>query len=113
MHMPITYGKIAIQKVDNIIQECEEPQQRNICFECHLNITGNDLMICVNPQCNLHCHVICFSRYFICKDDAILPVEGKCPSCGIQILWGDLVRKKKGCYKNLVEDNDQESIFLD
>ena len=109
--MPITYGRVAIQRVNNVEAGNELTTEDVTCFRCH-RIIKNDLLICVNPQCNIPCHIICFSQYFTSNDNSILPVEATCPSCGIQLLWGDLVRKKKGCYKNLVENTSEEQSFL-
>lgn len=112
--MPISYGRVSIQRVTNIEEESElTTDVVKTCFKCHQSIIKNDLLICVNPLCNIPCHIICFSHYFRSNDNSILPVEATCPSCGIQILWGDLVRKKKGCYKNLVENTSEELGFLD
>lgn len=111
--MPIVYGRIAVQKLKNDVNgENEDIKSAVECFECHSSIAENDLMKCVNPDCQTSGHVICFSRYFLSDDSHILPVEGKCPSCGIELLWGDLVRKKKGCYKNLVDNSSHELDFL-
>ena len=36
----------------------------------------------------------------------VLPLDGNCPLCEVYVLWGDLIRKKKGCYKDATANND-------
>lgn len=104
VHMPIAYGRVAIKKLREAETHDAAPTDHGVCFRCGTSLCGEDLMTCVNPKCNVICHVICFSMYFTRNRDDIIPIEGECPSCDSRLLWGDLVRKKKGCYKNLVED---------
>ena len=108
--MPIAYGRVAIKKLmNNKTEESEETGEDFTCYICHNSITKSDLMHCVNPKCNTPFHVICLGKNFTPNVDVIIPVEGECPSCKIQLLWGDLVRLKKGCYKNLIEDMSLEN----
>jgi len=39
---------------------------------------------------------------------AVLPVEGTCPECGVSLLWGDVVRKRNGCYADLDQGEGKE-----
>ena len=43
-----------------------------------------------------------------------LPVDGQCPLCDRYTFWGDIIRKKKGCYEDLmaaVEGPQDEEEF--
>jgi len=51
-------------------------------------------------------HVICLSRHFLIQHEQqehgfLLPINGSCPSCSADLLWGDLIRYKRGCYQKL------------
>lgn len=106
--MPIVYGPVTSKKLpaSTQLETIYETQTNNECYRCHSIIEQEDLMICVNPKCDINCHVICFSKYFSCDSNDIVPIEGDCPSCKVHLLWGDVVRKKKGCYKDLEENDD-------
>ena len=106
LHMPIVYGSVTSKKLATGVQleNMHEAHSNELCYGCYTVIEKEDLMICVNPKCEVKCHVTCFSKYFFCDSNDIVPVEGNCPSCDVHLLWGDLVRKKKGCYRNLEND---------
>ena len=48
------------------------------------------------------------------KNTSQVPVSGKCPTCEGQELWGDLIKKKRGCYSHVqdllssLEEEDEE-----
>ena len=48
-------------------------------------------------------HMLCLARKFLGEksSDFIIPIEGACPKCKQMMLWGDLIRKKRGCYANI------------
>ncbi|XP_011163360.2 structure-specific endonuclease subunit slx1 [Solenopsis invicta] len=109
LHMPICYGKITSCKVkqkakkDNILQESHLPMEKSpmFCSLCDSNVTEEDSITCIKPKCLLIVHLICLAKEF-CKE-MILPIEGTCPACKSNVLWGDLIRKKNGCYQDLKE----------
>lgn len=112
LHMPICYGKVASRKVkqtqrakatDTPSQESNLPEEK-LCPLCGSTMTEKDSVACVKPDCILTAHLICLAKVF-CNDGMILPIEGTCPACRTNILWGDLIRKKNGCYQNLQENN--------
>lgn len=114
MHMPICYGKVASYKIKqtqrtrtNDIQ-LHKSQLEKLCLLCDSIITKEDLISCVKPKCLLTAHLICLAKSF-CKDRMILPMEGTCPACKTNVLWGDLVRKMNGCYQDLQETNTDSS----
>lgn len=111
--MPICCGKVTSCKVkqtqrtneDNILsQESQLPMKKSLifCSLCGSSMIEKDSITCVKPKCLLMVHLICLAKEF-CKDDMILPIEGICPTCKSNVLWGDLIRKKNGCYQDLEE----------
>ncbi|KYQ49145.1 Structure-specific endonuclease subunit slx1 [Trachymyrmex zeteki] len=113
LHMPICCGKVTSCKVkqtqrtneDNILsQESQLPMKKSLifCSLCGSSMIEKDSITCVKPKCLLMVHLICLAKEF-CKDDMILPIEGICPTCKSNVLWGDLIRKKNGCYQDLEE----------
>lgn len=115
LHMPICYGKVTSCKpkpaqrikTNNILsQESHLLVEKSpiYCLLCCSSVTEKDSVTCIKPNCFLNVHLICLAKVFS-KDGMILPVEGTCPTCKTSILWGDLIRKKKGCYQNLGDTN--------
>lgn len=113
--MPICYGKVTSCKpkpaqrikTNNILsQESHLLVEKSpiYCLLCCSSVTEKDSVTCIKPNCFLNVHLICLAKVFS-KDGMILPVEGTCPTCKTSILWGDLIRKKKGCYQNLGDTN--------
>nr|XP_033333813.1 structure-specific endonuclease subunit slx1 isoform X1 [Megalopta genalis] len=115
MHMPICCGKIISQKIQTKAQNGANNGSENLdldncttfCSVCGLLVKGKESVHCVKPSCQLVAHLICLANLF-CKDGMLLPVDGTCPSCHTNVLWGDLIRKKFGCYGDLKEVNDDD-----
>lgn len=111
--MAITYGRVAIKKVAENVEENETANGKNeeLCYFCGLSVDWGSKLTCLGQYCNLISHIICLSECFMKNSNEIneiLPVEGDCPSCDTHVLWADLIRKKKGCYKNLTDINSSE-----
>ncbi|XP_031836532.1 structure-specific endonuclease subunit SLX1 isoform X2 [Nomia melanderi] len=107
MHMPVCCGKVISQKIkksqNNIDNETEILDDFTIfCSICGLFVEQRQLLHCIKPSCLLVAHLICLANLF-CKDNMIIPIEGTCPICASNVLWGDLIRKKIGCYEDLQE----------
>lgn len=102
LHMPICQGPVVSKKIQKNAEDPEEVTDQcnssycNLCFKLN---EGKSLK-CLNSNCNLNSHVICLSKYFLGKGDYV-PIEGRCPKCGGTFLWGDIIRKYKGCYNTL------------
>lgn len=116
LHMPICYGKVTSckakqtqkTKANNILSQESNVIAEELslfCSLCDLNIIEVDSVSCIQPNCLLIAHLICLAKLF-CKDGIILPIEGTCPACKTNVLWGDLIRKKN-CY--LLETNTNSS----
>ena len=72
------------------------------CSICSLLLDETESVSCIKPNCLLVAHLICLANTFR-KGSMILPVDGTCPACITNVLWGDLIRKKAGCYGDLRE----------
>ncbi|XP_069683763.1 structure-specific endonuclease subunit slx1 [Periplaneta americana] len=120
LHMPIAYGPVVSKRiVESQETTSQSPPSTTfkdddvicLCSLCDEAISPHEKMTCISPSCLLVVHVICLARRFQ-KGDIIIPLEGDCPACNTHVLWGDLVRKKKGCYNNLISgaaDSCEES----
>lgn len=97
-HMPIVFGPVIGKKLAKKIQQNDHEDSDPVkCFLCHCEAEEKYKIKCINPRCSCDFHLVCLARHFIGNDDSFIPVEGKCPSCDSQVLWGDLIRKKLGC----------------
>lgn len=126
-HMPIVYGPVVIKdrtKSANKLQKrnsqspvkpVHETNSRANCFICRQEMDANRLK-CI--KCHVETHRICLAKYFLhsTESDLLIPVEGPCPKCNQVLLWGDLIRFKLGCYKDLdvsFEDIDNDNDVID
>ncbi|XP_050292735.1 structure-specific endonuclease subunit slx1 [Anthonomus grandis grandis] len=100
MHMPICHGPVVSKKLKAQGSLSQEPKESDLCYICFNIIEPPKQMTCLNSDCNILCHILCMSKSFLSKGEYV-PVEGKCPKCENHFLWGDLVRKYKGCYENI------------
>jgi len=66
-------------------------------------------------------HIICLSKYFLNNTEQhyIIPIDGSCPSCKKNLLWGEIIQKKytnqalfltTNKYQN--ESDDDEDVIL-
>lgn len=69
-------------------------------------IIGTFFHRCLSTSCQLNAHVRCLAKHMLQREPpgTLLPLEGPCPSCGSILLWGDLVRLKRGCYQQEEEE---------
>ncbi|KAG8239352.1 hypothetical protein J437_LFUL017965 [Ladona fulva] len=113
LHMPIVYGHVVSRKVLKEAYEMveyEEISDAVACSICNAFLHKEDALTCIDISCPLVVHIFCLSKKFLSYEKSggqgnILPVEGTCPVCGENVLWGDLIRKKNGCYADLVTDD--------
>lgn len=102
LHMPTCCGKVIAtkikkpQKQNENSETCRIKETDVLCTICQLTVDEQESISCITPNCSLYAHLICLAEKF-CTDDMILPIDGICPSCNVNVLWGDLVRKKIGC----------------
>nr|CAH7728731.1 unnamed protein product [Callosobruchus chinensis] len=108
IHMPICHGPVISKKVSSIKKGVIEEQVLNLCNICY-ELINEKQMRCLNLNCDLNSHIVCLSEYFL-QPGEYVPVEGKCPKCKDTFLWGDLVRKYKGCYNNLDMELELDNV---
>lgn len=99
--MPICYGPVASRLVKKPAEIAAETSGNKSCCVCASDV-GKGLE-CLHPTCDMSAHIICLSRVFL-NEGEYVPVSGSCPKCDRHLLWGDLVRKYRGCYD--VEENE-------
>ncbi|XP_017777673.1 PREDICTED: structure-specific endonuclease subunit slx1 [Nicrophorus vespilloides] len=101
MFMPIIEGSVISRKVKINSQKEASTSDSFVhdCYVCGKIIEGKKLR-CVNPECDLLSHVICLSRSYL-QPGQYVPVDGDCPKCRKNFLWGDVIRKFHGCYSDV------------
>lgn len=112
-HMPVAYGPVKPTQVTRckgkaakvITADDELPVP---CSLCDHDVLHKDKMRCLSKSCLLVAHAVCLADRFLQVEHpgTLLPLEGLCPSCHIPLLWGDLVRLKRGCYQLEGDDDD-------
>jgi len=58
---------------------------------------------CLITTCASQFHIACIAAEFLKNDkDNLIPLQGECPVCKNSLLWADLIRFKKGFYRNCI-----------
>uniref|UniRef100_T1JPD7 Structure-specific endonuclease subunit SLX1 homolog n=1 Tax=Strigamia maritima TaxID=126957 RepID=T1JPD7_STRMM len=105
IHMPITQGDVTSKKIN---KSHEIINENVICRVCDITFCHRppisfqdpkDKFECFLPNCDMKAHILCLVKDN--SEDFLIPVEISCPKCFSTLLWGDLVRHRKGCYRNL------------
>jgi len=128
LHMPIclgpvkstkpTSGKSKTKSVESDEEEAAqsvEEEEELLCNLCFQSATPSQRLVCLYPRCGAVTHTICLGEHFVSGTNELVPVSGRCPTCEGQELWGDLIKKKRGCYSQvveqlpLVEEEEEES----
>ncbi|CAB0039920.1 unnamed protein product [Trichogramma brassicae] len=108
LHMPITYGKVTSRKKKTTTTTTTSNDKAK---EAVLAVLGTrddgSSRDCIKPDCGLVAHLVCLAKLFCKESGDILPVEGSCPICATDALWGDLIRKKIGCNLHIDADVDE------
>lgn len=110
-HMTICHGPIRAKKVGRtqsnpeLMDAIQSRRECHLCMEEIKNIE-KDRVFCVNGRCKLVSHMKCLAK--LCLEPGhYVPIQGVCPLCDLKFLWGDVIRKKKGCLDTQqFEDNE-------
>lgn len=75
-------------------------ERQGNCVVCRQDLETNKGLyaICTSSDCEGAGHLDCWSRHFLQQSGgeenaAILPMEGKCPTCKATVKWGDMMRE--------------------
>ncbi|ESO91579.1 hypothetical protein LOTGIDRAFT_163304 [Lottia gigantea] len=112
-HMPIEFGPIMCKKVGGKKKKTNEKTgddesdslMLEFCDVCYKRIQKEDVKLsCLHPECFMKSHIICLARVFLGNADHVIPIEGQCPKCDAILMWGELVRQRQGCHRNLQKE---------
>ena len=69
------------------------------------------MMICYHQNCHVSYHGVCLAKE-LCKEDGhFVPVNGSCPSCGHDLLWGELVKRYKQRSSEYVDSSQSQEEY--
>ena len=110
LHMPICFGVVTVPKKQSGIECSQVLWTCNIC-EGSEN-TDSSCATCYWPDCYRKFHLSCLAIDLNQdeprdKSSKLIPVSGKCRFCNNELLWGDIIRFKHGCYKALQNTNEE------
>jgi structure-specific endonuclease subunit SLX1 len=102
-HVRVSTGSLKTLPVEEDITEtCLSIRDSGCCDICSSEIdieNLNDWVCCTFHSCPMMAHLICLSNDFIAQDNTgennLIPIIGHCPSCGIELKWGDLIKALK------------------
>ncbi|XP_066257724.1 structure-specific endonuclease subunit slx1 [Euwallacea similis] len=101
LHMPICYGPVISKQLPKLkLTQQDLPTNSDTCYVCLKPVEISRKVTCLESICTATFHIICMSKNFL-ADDQYVPIEGNCPKCKNHFLWGDIVRKFMGCYRNI------------
>ena len=103
-HMPIAEGRVISKKISSPSKEPTSSfssQSLLMCDLCHQIMNNDEVLTCLNPNCDMNAHIFCLASHFLkYEPHRMLPLEGSCSKCSCEFLWADLIRKFNGCYQN-------------
>jgi len=111
LHMPIVFGPVRSKKIKGGGTEKEEEAKQGACSVCGSVLGGGrQAVVCLYPRCRAAAHSTCLAELFTASTGELLPVRGNCPVCTGDLLWGDLIRKQRGCYQELSEEEWSDDV---
>ncbi|XP_028844394.1 structure-specific endonuclease subunit SLX1 [Denticeps clupeoides] len=111
LHIPVAFGSVRAKKQpQTAAHEGDRNGRSEKCHLCLQTVPPDEKLSCFHHACHMICHLICLARHFLKSEpDCMIPIEGQCPGCHSSVLWGDLIRHKKGCYGDLEEITSSSS----
>ncbi|XP_030045099.1 structure-specific endonuclease subunit slx1 [Microcaecilia unicolor] len=122
LHMPLAFGQVRAKASSKSkdgkksteggaagdpgeVPSSQWDLSRQCCSVCYQRFQSeDDTLHCFHRGCTMIAHLICLADEFLSGEPQhFIPVEGQCPGCKNTMLWGDLIRYKKGCYGDLEE----------
>lgn len=111
-HVRVSTGSLTtLPVVENITETCISIRDSGCCDICSAEIDIENLkdwLCCTIHSCPMIAHMICLSKDFISQDNTaeniLIPILGHCPSCGIELKWGDLIKALKSRLCNFKKD---------
>jgi len=94
--IPVAYEdcKAYVEKSKSILGN----DKQRACGICRSGMSAEDTLVLVCPveTCRAVSHMACMSQKFLAEEknvDAIIPVQGTCPSCHNALRWSDLMKE--------------------
>jgi len=119
LHMPIVSGPVKSKKATRVrgpelVPDPDDDGDHGpMCNVCSGPVRPGDRLVCLYPQCGAASHILCLASVFTREQGGVVPVSGECPTCGGQELWGNLIRKRRGCYEELEPSDGDTDDDLD
>lgn len=70
-------------------------EQEGQCVHCHKSLEpGKGLHpMCSNEGCSAMGHLDCWGNHALDGGDSVIPNSCRCPACGGEVRWGDLMKE--------------------
>lgn len=98
--MPICHGRVKIKKIPKLTATEKlvnaTATETTLCKICYDYIGPDNFVSCISPNCRFIGHLKCLAKLML-EPGQYVPIQGTCPSCKKIVLWGDLIRMRKGC----------------
>ncbi|CAH2052452.1 unnamed protein product, partial [Iphiclides podalirius] len=108
-HMVVKHGPVKAKPLKSNHKDAAPTSTYVECLLCSGYLNSAERLTCLNANCDLATHVTCLADLFL-EPGEFVPIGGKCPFCDTELLWGDLIRKLKGCSQGSshVSPDDEE-----
>ncbi len=83
-----------VQKAQDVVSFEREGK----CVHCDDELTSREGLhaMCPNAECQAMGHLGCWSKHALAgegESDAVIPSTCRCPSCGGEVRWGDMMKE--------------------
>ncbi|GAV04439.1 hypothetical protein RvY_14714 [Ramazzottius varieornatus] len=111
---PVCGNVVSLDNTDASIIAIQESPSDTKCGICQLACEKPHRVTCLVTTCSSTYHLICLAKHFLGEDkQSFVPLKGECPSCRSTLLWADLIRFKKGHYRNAVVEMQGASALAE